>query len=325
MRRREFIALAGSAVACPTAARSQQPLPKVGFLGSATAESYGSVTAAIREGLAEAGYVEGKNVALEYRWANEHFDRLPQLANELVQRDVAVIVTTGGNVPVHTAKAATSTIPIVFAIGGDPVQAGLVSQLSGSGTNVTGVTFFNTNLMPKRLEVMRETVANASVFAMLMNSKNPRVDSDKKDMQRAAAAAGVRLRFVYAAGDGDAQSAYQEITKEGVQAVLVHPDAVLYNRIKEIVEFAARHKVPTIYNGREVVALGGLISYGPDIVSLLRQAGVYTGRILKGEKPGDLPVQQPTKFVLAVNLKTAKVLGLAVPATLLARADEVIE
>jgi putative ABC transport system substrate-binding protein len=275
--------------------------------------------------LAEAGYVEGKNVALEYRWANEHFDRLPQLASELVQRDVAVIVTTGGNVPVQAAKAATSNIPIVFAVGGDPVQAGLVSQLSGSGTNVTGVTFFNTNLMPKRLEIMREAVANASIFAMLMNSSNPRVEPDKKEMHDAAAAAGVRLRFVYAAGTGDPQSAFEEITREDVQAVLVHPDAVLYNRIKEIVEFAAQHKVPTIYNGREVVALGGLISYGPDIVSLLRQAGVYTGRILKGEKPGDLPVQQPTKFELAINLKSAKALGITMPATLVARADEVIE
>jgi putative tryptophan/tyrosine transport system substrate-binding protein len=326
MRRREFIALAGGAATWPFAGSAQQrSVPTVGLLGSATPESYAQFVTMIREGLNEAGYVEGKNLTIEYRWAHGQYDRLPELVADLIRREVAVIITTGGNAPVLAAKAATTTIPIVFAVGSDPVKTGLVSNLSGSASNVTGVSLFNTALMPKRLQVMREALPGASIFAMLMNAKSPILEMDKADIQAAAVAIGVQVITLYAAAEGEPEAAFAEIVRQRAGGLLLHPDPVLYSRVKQFIELAARYAVPTILNNREGAQLGALVGYGPDVDHVFRQAGIYAGRILKGEKAGELPVQQPTKFELVINLKTAKALGLTIPTTLLARADEVIE
>ena len=327
MNRREFIGLLGGMpIAWPIAAVAQRkPKPVIGFLGSASATGYAKSIALIQGALANAGFVEGENVAFEFRWAEGHFERLSGLAAELVHREVAVIVTTGGPVPVRAAKAATSTIPIVFATGSDPVEGGLVPKLSGSNGNVTGVTFLNTGLMPKRVEVLHEALPGAHFFAALVNGKNPSIEADKRDISRAAAASGVKILFVEAADQGGPDHALAEVAEKKVDAVLVHHDLVLYARIREIIASAARHRIPAIYFIRECAELGGLISYGPDTDEMMRQAGLYAARILKGEKPADLPVQQPTKFELVINLKTAKALGLTIPPSLLARADEVIE
>jgi ABC-type uncharacterized transport system substrate-binding protein len=327
MKRREFVAVMGCAVlAPPFAALAQRvPMPVIGFLGAADAAGYAKTIDLIRGGLADAGFVEGKNVTFEFRWAEGEFDRLPGLAAELVQRDVAVIVTTGGPVPVRAAKAATSTIPIVFATGSDPLQGGLVPNLNGWAGNVTGVTFLNTGLMPKRVEVLHEALPGASLFAVLVNGRNPGVEADKREISRAAAASGVKIVFVEAADLGGPDRALAEVVESKADAVLVHHDSVLYGRIREIIALAARHRIPAIYFIRECAELGGLISYGPNPDEVLRQAGLYAGRILKGEKAGNLPVQQPTKFELVINLKTAKALGLTIPPSLLARADEMIE
>jgi putative ABC transport system substrate-binding protein len=267
--------------------------------------------------LSEAGYVEGKNLTIEYRWAHGQYSRLPGLAAELVDRKVGVIVTTGGNAPVLAAKATTKTIPIVFAVGSDPVKTGLVSDLSGSTGNVTGVSLFNTALMPKRLQIMREALPEVSVFAMLMNGKNPLLEADKADIQAAAAAIGVQMVTLHAAAEGEPEAAFTEMVKRRVGGLLIHPDAVLYTRIEQFVTLAKHHTIPTIHNSRDGAELGGLISYSPDLEHVVSQAGTYAGRILKGAKPSDLPVQQPTKFELVINLKTAKAFGLTIPPSLL--------
>ena len=325
MRRREFIALVGG-VAWPIKVSGQQiAMPVIGFLGSATSLGYATVIRQIWEGLNQEGYTERRNAIAEYRWADGQLDRLPDLAADLVRRRVAVIVTTGGPVPARAALDATSTIPIVFATGSDPVEGGLVPKMSGSGANITGVTFFSNELAPKRLEVMSEVLPSARVFAMLMNSKNPNLDRDSKQIQAAAAARGVSMFIVYAAGEGTPETAFAELAKKRVHAVLVHNDSVLYSSVRQIIALAAQYSIPTMYFVGECPKLGGLISYGTNNNDVMRQAGVYVGRILKGEKAGDLPVQAPTKFELAVNQKSARALGLTVPPMLLAIADEVID
>jgi putative tryptophan/tyrosine transport system substrate-binding protein len=276
-------------------------------------------------GLNKQGYREGSNIVAEYRWADGQIDHLPNLAADLVGRNVAVIVTTGGPLPARTALNATSTIPIVFATGSDPVESGLVPRLSGSEANVTGVTFFSNDLAPKRLEVMSEMLPSARVFAILMNSRNPGIDRDIKQIQAAAAARGVTMSIVYAAGEGTPETAFAELAERQVHGLLVHNDSVLYSRIRIIIALAAQYSIPTIYFVDECAKLGGLISYGTNNIEVLRQAGVYVARILKGEKPADLPVQAPTKYELLINIKTARALGLTIPSSLLARADEVIE
>ena len=238
---------------------------------------------------------------------------------------MAVIVTTGGNRPVLAAMAATRTIPIVFVTGADPVQTGLVAKLSGSGGNVTGVTFFNNTLMPKRLEAIHEGLPSAKVVGLLMDSKSVLSEYDRKQLQAAAAASGVQLLTIYSTGEGGLEPAFREIVGKRIQALLIYHDPVVYSRIRQVIALAAQHAVPAMYFNRECAELGGLMSYGPDGGFVSRQAGVYVGRILRGEKPADLPIQQPTKFELIINLKTAKALGLTVPPTLLARANEVIE
>jgi putative tryptophan/tyrosine transport system substrate-binding protein len=303
----------------------QIAMPVIGFLGSATSQGYATVMRQIWVGLNQEGYTEGRNAVAEYRWADGQLDRLSDLAVDLVRRKVAVIVTTGGPLPALAALNATSMIPIVFATGSDPVQGGLVPKMSGSGTNITGVTFFSNELAPKRLEVMSEVLPSARVFAMLMNSRNPNLDSDIKQIQAAAAARGVTMFIVYAAGKGTPETAFAELAKKRVNAVLVHNDSVLYSSIRQIIALAAQYSIPTMYFVDECPRLGGLISYGTNNNDVMRQAGVYVGRILKGEKAGELPVQAPTKFELVINLKATKALGLTIPSSVLARADEVID
>jgi len=331
VRRRDFITLLGGAAgiaadaAWSLAHAQSASIPVVGFLGGATATGYAKEIAWIREGLQDTGFVEGKNAAFEFRWADGKFEQLSGLAADLISRKVAVIVTTGGPLPARAAKAATATIPIVFATGGDPVAHGLVPKLSGSEGNITGVTFLNAELMPKRLELMREAVPEARVFAMLVNSDSQSLATDSKNIRQAALSIGAQVHIIHAAGQGDPDSAFAEVVRKQVDAVLVYPDSVIYSRIGEIVGLAARYKVPTIYYSRECFEQGALMSYGPALSYVIRQAGVYAGRILKGEKPADLPVQQPTKFELLINMRAAKELGLALPPTFLARANEVIE
>jgi len=326
--RRDFITLLGAAAGWPLAARAQQPaMPVVGFLVSGSAEGYADTVTAIRQSLSKMGYVEGHNVAIEYRFANEQYDRLPTLAADLVLQRVAVIFATGSVLPALAAKAATTTIPIVFANGSDPVALGLVASLSRPGGNATGVTFNSTELGSKRLEMLRELVPRATLIAFLVNPRNPNAESSIADTQASAKILGVKLLVVNAVNASDLDVAFATIVQQRADALVVGTD-VLFNgprRTQQLITLAAVHAVPTMFSGRDRVAAGGLISYATDIDDMLRQAGFYIGRILKGEKPADLPVLQPTKFELAINLKTAKALGLTVPPSLLARADEVIE
>ena len=326
--RRDFITLLGAAAGWPLAARAQQPaMPVVGFLVSGSAEGYADTVTAIRQSLSKMGYVEGHNVAIEYRFANEQYDRLPTLAADLVLQRVAVIFATGSVLPALAAKAATTTIPIVFANGSDPVALGLVANLSRPGGNATGVTFNSTELGSKRLEMLHELVPRATLIAFLVNPRNPNAESSIADTQASAKILGVKLLVVNAVNASDLDVAFATIVQQRADALVVGTD-VLFNgprRTQQLITLAAVHAVPTMFSGRDRVAAGGLISYATDIDDMLRQAGVYIGRILKGEKPADLPVLQPTKFELAINLKTAKALGLTVPPSLLARADEVIE
>jgi len=329
IRRREFITLLGGAAATwSLAARAQQPaMPVVGFLVSGSAEGYADTVTAIRQSLSKIGYVEGHNVAIEYRFANEQYDRLPTLAADLVLQRVAVIFATGSVLPALAAKAATTTIPIVFANGSDPVALGLVASLSRPGGNATGVTFNSTELGSKRLEMLHELVPRATLIAFLVNPRNPNAESSIADTQASAKILGVKLLVVNAVNASDLDVAFATIVQQRADALVVGTD-VLFNgprRTQQLITLAAVHAVPTMFSGRDRVAAGGLISYATDIDDMLRQAGFYIGRILKGEKPADLPVLQPTKFELAINLKTAKALGLTVPPSLLARADEVIE
>jgi ABC-type uncharacterized transport system substrate-binding protein len=326
MIRREFItALGGAAVAWPLAARAQQPaLPVIGFLRSTSLADAAHLVRAFRQGLKETGFVEGQNIAIEYRSAEDQGDRLPVLVGDLVRWQVALIV---GNTPsVLAAKAATTTVPIVFASGDDPVTDGLVASLSRPGGNVTGVSFLNSALAAKRLELLRQIVPNATIIAaMLQNPVSSGIEAERRDLLAAAQAIGQQLIVLDVTSDREIETAFTTLVERGAKAVFVGTGAFMNSQRERIVALASGHRVPAIYNWREAVAAGGLMSYAPSITEAYRQAGIYGGRILKGEKPADLPVMLPTKFELVVNPKTAKELGLEIPDKLLALADEVIE
>jgi putative tryptophan/tyrosine transport system substrate-binding protein len=328
MQRREFITLLGGAAAAwPLAARAQQPaMPVIGFLSTASPRLYEHRLRPFREGLKEAGYVEGRNVEIDYRWAEAQDNRLPVLAAELVQRRVAVIVAAGGTPSAVAAKAATTTIPIVFGVAVDPVEVGLVASLNRPGGNVTGVTNLNVEVGPKRLELLHELLPSVTVIAVLVNPASPAIaELFLRSMQAAAHTLGLKLHVLHASTERDFDTAFATLVQLRAGALVISPE-ILYNaRIEQLAALTVRHAVPAIYQYRQFVAAGGLLSYGSDEREYYRQVGSYVGRILKGEKPGDLPVQQATKVELIINLKTAKALGLDVPDSLLARADEVIE
>jgi putative ABC transport system substrate-binding protein len=326
MRRREFITLMGGAAASlPFAARGQQPLPVVGFLHGASPSYLGQFVDAIRKGLNEAGYVEGQNLAIEYRWAEGHYDRLAALAADLVDRQVAVILAMGGTDPARAAKAATSTIPIVFVSAADPVRTGLVASLNRPGGNVTGVSLIAAALEQKKMGLLHELAPKASVIAVLINPNYPGAKTQTGEVQETASHLGVKAVILTTATDDEIDAAFAGAVQQGAGAMLVSSDPFFNSRRGRFVEQAARHSLPVIYPQSEYVRGGGLISYGPDFSDGYRNGGVYVGKILKGAKPAELPVMQPTKFELVINLKTAKTLGLMVPPTLLATADEVIE
>jgi putative ABC transport system substrate-binding protein len=300
-------------------------MPVVGFLSGVSPGSYAPFVAAFRQGLSETGYVEGQNVAIEYRWAEGRYDQLPALAADLVGRKVDLIATGGGTVSALAAKSATSTIPIVFAGGGDSVLNGLVASLARPGGNVTGVTFLAVELLPKRLELLSELIPQARVIALLVNPNNANTEREMRNMQEAARAKRVRLDILKAGTEGEIDAVFASLVQRQAGALVVSADVFFNGQRDQLVALASRHDIPAIYGFREFAASGGLISYGTSIATVYRQVGIYAGRILKGAKPADLPVQQPTTFELVINLKTAKTLGLTVPQTLLARADEVIE
>jgi putative ABC transport system substrate-binding protein len=321
VKRREFITVLGGAAAWPMVARAQQPaIPVIGFLNSASPGPFAILLSAFHEGLKDGGYVEGKNVTVEYRWADGQYDRLPALAADLVRRRVTVIAATGGIVTARAAKAATTTIPVLFIGGADPVDDGLVSSFNRPGGNVTGVSLLASELVPKRLELLRELVPKATKIAV-----NPENAVDRQDAQNIMQRAGLPLLILSARVETEFEREFITATQQGAQALLVSADTFFNSRRTQLVALAARYAVPAAYPWSEYAKAGGLMSYGTSIPGAYRQIGQYVARILKGEKPADLPVQQPTKFELVINLKIAKALGLNVPPTLLARADEVIE
>jgi putative tryptophan/tyrosine transport system substrate-binding protein len=321
IKRREFIAGLGGAVAWPLAARAQQPaLPVIGYLGTQSAEvDYKNITVPFLQGLKETGYVEGQNIAVEYRWAENKFDRLPALAADLVRRRVAVILAPGA-AAARAAKAATTTIPIVFNTAVDPVAIGLVASLNRPGANVTGSTILSIELGPKRLQLLHELIPNAAAFGVLVESQ-----SIITDLQAAARTLGLQLFVANARTDSDFETAFASFSQQRVGAVLVGISTLFSRRMEQLAALAARHALPAIFPYREYVQAGGLMSYGSSLGYGYHQAGIYTGRILKGEKPADLPVEQATRIELTLNLKTAKALGIEFPTGLLVRADEVIE
>jgi putative ABC transport system substrate-binding protein len=327
MRRREFITLVGGVAASwPLALRAQQPaMPVIGFLGSASPAPWAQFVAAFRTGLKESGYVEGQNVTVEFRWAEGQYDRLPRMAADLVRRKVAVLVSTGGIPSIAAAKAATSTIPIVFTLGSDPVKLGVVASLSRPGGNVTGINLFTAVLNTKRLGLLRDMVPTAALIAALVNPKNPATESQTKNIEEATRAVGRQVHFLYASSERDLDTALDALARLRAGALIVASDPFFSGQRDHIIALVARYAIPAIYEQREFAAAGGLMSYSGDFAEAYRQAGIYTGRILKGEKPADLPVMQTTKFEFVINLKTAKALGLEVPPGISAQADEIIE
>ena len=327
MKRREFITLLGGAAGWPLAARAQQPaMPVIGFLHSASAAAFAAPLAAFHKGLSEAGYVEGQNVAIDYRWAEGQNDRLSALAAELVRQRVAVIVTPGSTAATLAAKAATATIPIVFYIATDPVKVGLVASLNRPDGNATGISDYGVQLGGKRLGLLHELLPGAARFGVLVNPDNPFVtESSATELQTAASAIGRQIEVVTASTNGDIDMAFATFVKKQADAILISPDALFITRRVQLSLLAVRHTLPALYHRREFAEAGGLMSYGSDHPDQYRQTGVYAGRILRGEKPAEMPVQLPTRFEFVINLQTAKTLGIEIPATLLARADEVIE
>jgi putative ABC transport system substrate-binding protein len=326
MRRREFIALIGGAAVWPLAARAQQPaMPVVGFLHSASAEPNASLVKAFRKGLFDAGWVEGRNVTIEFRWAEGQDARLPELAADLVRRKVSVIATPGSTPAALAAKAATTTIPIVFASGADPVAVGLVGSLNRPGGNITGIGFETVEIAGKAFELLHELLPNATRITALINPSSTFSGAIRKKIQASAAALGLQLDVLNANSDSEIDNAFASVAQQSGAPIMIGPDPFYTSRRAHIVSLAARYTVPAMYVVREFVEGGGLISYGPDLTNAYREAGTYTGRVLKGEKPAELPVMLPTKFDMVINLKTAKLLGITVPDKLLALADEVIE
>jgi putative ABC transport system substrate-binding protein len=327
MKRRAFITLlGGAAVAWPLGARAQQPaMPVIGLLGAVAPEPSAANTAAIFQGLKEAGYVEDQNLRVEQRWARGRLDQLPALLADLIGRRVSVLVTTGGTAVAIAAKNTGTTVPIVFTLGTDPVEDGLVASMNRPGSNITGVTFFSNLLIAKRLEMLREIVPKAALFAALVNPNNARVALDTRNIQAAAASIGQPVQILQAGTPDELDASFASMVGAGAGALLVAADGYFLSRRQQIAVLAARHALPASYPTREYADAGGLISYGTNQPDSYRQAGFYAGRILKGEKPGDLPVLLPTKFDLIINLRTAKALGLDIPAKVLALADDVIE
>jgi putative tryptophan/tyrosine transport system substrate-binding protein len=327
MRRREFITLLGGAAATwPLTGRAQQSaMPVIGFLCSGSPDSDGPRVTAARQGLEQTGHVVGHNVAIEYRWADSQYERLPVMAAELVAHRVAVIATVGGVPAALAAKAATSTIPIIFSVAADPVKLGLVGGLARPNGNATGISFLSVELEPKRLELLHELLPRAAVIALILNPSNPQAETQSQEMKDAALALGHRLSVFNASTDPEIERAFAAVVQQRASALIVGADSFLFSRRDLMVELAARYVLPAIYPYREWSAAGGLMSYGTDLADAYRREGDYIGRILNGAKPGDLPVQQATKVELVINLKTANALGITFPVTLLGRADEVIE
>jgi putative ABC transport system substrate-binding protein len=327
MRRRTFITLVGGAAVWPVAARAQSAgLPVIGFVNGASGDASAGNVAAFRKGLGESGYVEGENVTVEYHWLNGDYDRLPALMEDMVRRRVALIATPASTAPSLAAKAATATIPIVFGVGGDPVKLGLVASLPRPGGNATGIDILGGELSAKRLALLHELVPKAVHIAVLLNPSNPaNAETTLLNVQEAARGLGLQLRVLNATGSREIDAAFLVIEQEKLDALFVAPDAFFAGRGVQLATLAARARIPSSYADREDVKAGGLMNYNIDLADSFRQVGAYAGRILKGEKPGDLPILQPTKFELVINVKTAKVLGLTVPPGLLATADEVIE
>ena len=327
MRRREFIRLFGSAVvARPLAARAQQQaMPVIVYLSSRSPEDTADLLAAFRSGLAEGAFIEGQTVTIEYRFARGQYDRLPALAAELANKPIEVLVTTGGEVAALAAKAATSMIPIVFTIGGDPVKLGLVASYSRPGGNITGVNILTTTMETKRLGLLHELIPQAAIIAALVDPKSPPSDIEVRDVEQAARALGLQVRILHASTDEEIDAAFATIVREHIQALAVTGNPFYDTRRLKLVALSAQHKVPTIYQFREFAEAGGLASYGVHVQAAYRQAGQYAARILRGAKPADLPVIEPTKFEFVINLKTARAMGVEVPPGLSARADEVIE
>jgi putative ABC transport system substrate-binding protein len=327
MKRREFVIFAsGAAIGWPIAARSQQPtMPVLGFLNVESAQGYAGPLAAFLKGLGETGFVEGHNVAIEYRWAEGHVERLPEMAADLVRKQVTVIAATSTPAAI-AAKAATTTIPIVFESATDPIRLGLVPSLNHPGGNVTGATQTNAEVAPKRLELMHELIPAAKVFGLLVNSADPALADDQvKDFQAAARTLGVELHMLYAHNDDELEKAFVEFSQLRAGGLVITTDPFFTSRPLQLATLTARYGVPAVSKGREFAAAGGLISYGSETAETFRLAGIYTGRILKGERPADLPVQQATKVELFINFKTAKILGITIPLPLSGRADEVFE
>jgi putative ABC transport system substrate-binding protein len=325
MKRREFTTLLGGAAVWPLAARAQAQVPAIGFLGSASPGPWAQLVAAFRAGLKEAGFTEGRNVAILFRWADGRYDRLPALAADLVRSRVDVLVATGGQPTVMAAKTATSEIPIVFTLGSDPVAMGVVANLNRPGGNITGAILFTAAIDAKRFGLLHDMAPSAAVTAVLVNPNNPTIPARSKEIEAAARRVGKRVHFLHASTREEIEAAFAMLGRLDVGALFVAADPFFHSIRDTIVALAARHAIPAIYEQRSFAVAGGLMSYGTDFLDTYRQAGIYTGRILKGEKPGDLPIVQATKFELVINLKTAKALGLDVPPGVSAQADEIIE